>query len=142
MPSYRYLRDIEPEELQPDKLPEYTKNQKRKNWWQYNWKWVALGLALVLVAVFLLRDVASAVQPDVSIGIVQPDTLPDEVVEKLGQALAELAGDWNEDGKTAASVEQYTITPYAGEDDSQPADPYAQMAGITQICTIPIMGEI
>lgn len=138
MPSYRYLRDIKPEDTQVKKPRQYTKKEKAANWWHYHWKWVAVGLAVVLLATFLLRDLIGTAKPDIIIGFVRTEALPDEVVQKLQEGLQALTQDTNGDGKVLVQVDVYTISPYAGEDEqgetgSGYVDPYAQMAGTTQL---------
>ena len=44
MASYRYERDIRPEDLIPDQPPQLTPAQRRANWWHYHWYYVALLL--------------------------------------------------------------------------------------------------
>lgn len=50
MASYRYERDIRPEDLIPDQPPQLTPAQRRANWWHYHWYYVALLLCAALAA--------------------------------------------------------------------------------------------
>ncbi|MFV0413135.1 MAG: hypothetical protein ACK5L3_07670, partial [Oscillospiraceae bacterium] len=83
------------------------------------------------------------VKPDISIGIISPSSLPDDLTVKLQESLAAYAEDVNGDGKIVVQIEVYAIT--AGTEESEPAesqaesqpltaqDPYTQMAGVTRL---------
>ena len=48
MASYRYERDIKPEDLVPEKPRELTPAEARANWWHYHWYYVVLIAAAEL----------------------------------------------------------------------------------------------
>ena len=48
MASYRYERNISPEDLVPEKTRELTPAEARANWWHYHWYYVVLIAAAVL----------------------------------------------------------------------------------------------
>ena len=50
MASYRYERDIKPEDLIQETPPPLTPAQQRANWWHYHWYYVVL-IAAALLAV-------------------------------------------------------------------------------------------
>lgn len=50
MASYRYERDITPEDLIQETPPPLTPAQQRANWWHYHWYYVVL-IAAALLAV-------------------------------------------------------------------------------------------
>lgn len=152
MPSYQYLRDIKPEDLQPEEKPDYSKKDKAKNWWRYHRVIVLVVIIAVLVVAFFVRDMVTRVQPDINIGVVTPYALPNELVEKIQVGLAESLPDLNGDSKITAQVSTFTIQAQAVEDASGNAasvpavtsgseasqaagmtDPYVQMAGVTQL---------
>lgn len=140
MPSYRYLRDIKPENQAPQPPPEYSKKDKAKNWWHYHWGWVAAAAALLAVVVYFIISIVTQVNPDYTIGIVTPFSLPEELTAQLTNGLAPLLPDKNGDGKTIVAIEIYTIAPSVEEgavssqsESTRPTDPYTQMAGITRL---------
>ena len=47
MASYRYERNISPEDLVPEKTRELTPAEARANWWHYHWYYVVLIAAAV-----------------------------------------------------------------------------------------------
>ena len=47
MASYRYERNISPEDLVPEKTRELTPAEARANWWHYHWYYVVLIAATV-----------------------------------------------------------------------------------------------
>ncbi|MDL2323812.1 hypothetical protein LJC61_01495 [Ruminococcaceae bacterium OttesenSCG-928-A16] len=139
MPSYRYLRDLKPEDQKPEPPPEYSQKEKAKNWWHYHWGWVAGGVALVALVVYFVVTTLGRTQPDYTIGIVTPFSPPDQLTSQLASSLAPLLPDKNGDGQTVVAIEVYTMAPAAeeGEETSgitaADADPYTQMAGVTRL---------
>lgn len=134
MPSYRYLRDIEPEQKKPEEQKEYTKQEKLKNWWTYHWGWVAGGIAAAALLASMLVPVFNKVTPDATFGILSPAAIPDSLVAALESGLAEHIGDRNGDGKAVVSVETFIISLDQGESESGTiVDPNLQMAGIVRL---------
>ena len=104
MASYRYERDIKPEDLIPDTPRKLTPAEARANWWHYHWYYVlAIVLAVLAVGYFIWSRVTE-VEPDYTVAVVSrtdPDTaFLAEVEEKL-EALGE---DVNGDGKVKVNV--------------------------------------
>ena len=102
---YRWLaKDVKPEEKR-----ELTKEEKIQNWWYYH-KWHVL---IAVVALFLVADFVGDIlrerrnQPDYSVAYVGSSYLPDDTVEQLKAALAELGEDLNGNGKVQVAVHQY-----------------------------------
>src|SRR5699024_99112 len=85
--SYRYERDIRPEDLIPDQPPQLTPAQRRANWWHYHWYYVALLLCAALAAGAYLWHLAADVEPDYTVTVVSrlspEEALLDAVEEKL-----------------------------------------------------------
>jgi hypothetical protein len=133
MPSYRYLKDIDPDSLRPKAPPEYTKKQRAANWWRYHWGWAAAGLACAAALVFFVLDMADSKPPDLSIGIVAPYLLPDALLLRLQTELALVTEDLNGDGEVVVSVSQYTVSAPGAEDAGGAMDPALQMAGVTRL---------
>lgn len=151
MPSARYTLNIDPEDLKPDTPPEYTPKQKRQNWWQYNKKWVAIGLVVLVIVAIGIRDMTQRVQPDYKVLYVSPTYLLDAVNQQLTEGIAAMGQDLNGDGQVKVEIitcqvnfydqdgdeitetgEKATVT----EDDWNPNaanDAYAHMAGVTRL---------
>lgn len=53
MASYRYERDIKPEDLIQETPPPLTPAQQRANWWHYHWYYVVLIAAALLAVGYL-----------------------------------------------------------------------------------------
>lgn len=149
MPSYRYTREISPDDLQPTASPELSGKDKRKNWWHYHWKILVIILIIAALLASFVYELVSQDTPDLSIGVLSPTDLPTSVVELLQEQLGALVGDVNGDGKTVVQVTVFTVAlgdEEAQEEDSTGADtslttsseaytytdPYAQMAGVTK----------
>lgn len=157
MPSYQYLKDIKPEDLQPEPDKNYSKKEKASNWWHYHWIWFVVGgIALVLI-IFFVRDIVTQVDPDLTIGVLNPSGLPDQLTTKLEEQLAELTEDTNGDGQVSVRVSVFTVNAPMSEEEIAAAeaeaqnpspaensaedfsatmtvdDPYTQMAGVTQL---------
>lgn len=104
MASYRYERDIKPEDLVPDEPRELTKAEAQANWWHYHWYYVlAIAAAVLLVGYFVWSRVTE-VTPDYTVAVVSrtdPDT---EFLAELETKLEALADDVNGDGKVKVEV--------------------------------------
>lgn len=112
----------------------YTRQEKAANWWHYHWIALAVAVAVILVAAWVVHDALSQTEPDLRVGCVGAHALPAETAEALQQALLPYAADRNGDGEVVVQVNSYTVT-FTGQSSAETAvaDPYAQMAGITQL---------
>lgn len=142
MASYRYLRDIDPEDLKPDAPRDYSQKEKSANWWHYHWKMVAVILVCVIFALWILSDIfSSGPTPDYYVTLVSPDMTPDEVCTALEAALTPYAQDRNGDGQTIVEVRGITMEFSGGigaDSSSQAAggditQMYNSMAGATRL---------
>ena len=104
MASYRYERDIKPEDLVPEKPRELTPAEARANWWHYHWYYVVLIAAAVLLVGYFVWSRVTEVKPDYTVAVVgrvDPDAaFLSEVEAKLEAA----ANDVNGDGKVKVNV--------------------------------------
>lgn len=110
MASYRYLREIAPEELQPEQPRQYTRRERAANWWHYHWK-MAAAAALVCLGILLFWSDQAAHAPasDYTITVVGPEALPEGLCTALEEALALYAEDRNADGRTVLTVQSIKL---------------------------------
>ncbi len=104
MASYRYERDIKPEDLVQEESRELTPAEARANWWHYHWYYVALIAAAVLALGYFAWQRATTVEPDDTVTVVGR-TEPDEAfLSALETKLESLSEDVNGDGKIKVEV--------------------------------------
>ena len=104
MASYRYERDIKPEDLVQEEFRELTPAEARANWWHYHWYYVALIAAAVLALGYFAWQRATTVEPDDTVTVVGR-TEPDEAfLSALETKLESLSEDVNGDGKIKVEV--------------------------------------
>ena len=110
MASYRYLRDIKPEDLQPEAEHVPTKAEAAKNWWYYHWKFVLAGIAGAAVIFWFAHDIVLGYQsqPDTSIALVGSGLL-DNQKSSVQSLFTPLITDVNGDGRVIFSLNSYEI---------------------------------
>ena len=104
MASYRYERDIKPEDLVPDTPRPLTKAEARANWWHYHWYYVVFIAAAVLALGYFIWNRVTEVEPDYTVAVVgrtDPDTA---FLADLETRLEAIGEDMNGDGKVKVSV--------------------------------------
>ena len=104
MASYRYERDIKPEDLIQETPSPLTPAQQRANWWHYHWYYVVLIAAALLAVGYFVWNRVTEVRPDYTVAVVSrtdPDTA---FLSQLETQLEALAGDVNGDGKVKVTV--------------------------------------
>lgn len=113
------------EQYTPEPSPrEYTKQEKARNWWHYHWVMVLVAVIVAVILGWLIHDMFFRVQPDVEIGYVGPQRLPEATVQSLQEALAPYCSDLNGDGQVVVQISEFTLD-FA---TSESADPYSQLA--------------
>lgn len=134
MASYRYERDINPDELIPNAPRQYTRRERWNNWWDYNLKWVLVfGLIAAFFAYSFIGQYFFTTHPDYNVAVVAPYFLPQDTVDALEQQLAQYGSDLNGDGQVAVTVNVYTVS-YGSETESE-TDAYLAMAGTTKMAS-------
>ncbi len=112
-------RDVKPE-VPPHEM---TPKEKRKNWWHYHWKMVAVIAVAVAAAVSMILHNLGVTEPvvDYQVAYVGSERLSDETVEELTDFFESQGEDASGDGKVTVSITQYVF--YENTDDYD----YAQL---------------
>jgi hypothetical protein len=143
MASYRYLRDIRPEDLKPEAERALTPREKWANWWHYNAKLVLVFAAVAAGVIYFCYDVFwnKPPQPDYQVAVVG-GTLTDNQIESLQERLAAVAEDINGDGQVLVQVNSYDVdyskAGLAAEDVDVPGSSASSSAGST-VSSMPSM---
>ena len=104
MASYRYERDIKPEDLIPEKPRELTPAEVRANWWHYHWYYVAAIAAAVLLTGYFVWSRVTEVKPDYTVAVVSRTDPDAAFLTELEERLESLGEDVNGDGKVKVNV--------------------------------------
>lgn len=118
MASYRYERNISPEDLVPEKPRELTPAEARANWWHYHWYYVVLIAAAVLLVGYFVWSRVTEIKPDYTVavvGCVDPDAAFLSEVETKLEAVVD---DVNGDGKVKVNVKSIWLALDYDEQDS------------------------
>lgn len=110
--------------------PPQTPHGKWENFWYYHKFHVLIAVLIVLLLIFLVRDLTEKHEPDYQIGILTETQLPEEVRSVLEQKLAAYGEDLNGDGRVLVSVNAYLIVM---EDGKEISDPALQMASVAKL---------
>ena len=116
-------------DVKPDPKKEYTKKELRANWWDYNLKWVLLGVAAAIALGFLIRDIFFRTEPDYEVAIIARAIPPEETRDALKARLEEMGEDLNGDGKVVADVLVYEM----GFDEEDYIDVEMAQAAVTRL---------
>ncbi len=125
-------------DVKPDPKKEYTKKELRANWWDYNLKWVLLGIAAAVALGFLIRDIFFRTKPDYEVGIVSTAIPPEETRDALKARLEELGEDLNGDGKVVVDVLVYEL----GFSAEQVTDVNMTQAAVTRLTVDMSSGDV
>ena len=90
---------------------EYTKAQRRANWWRYHKCHVCVGLLLLLAACSFAWGKVQAWrdQPDYQIAYVGTAYLPEETEQQIKESFVALGEDANGNGKITVQLNQYVF---------------------------------
>ena len=99
-------RDVKPAEKK-----ELTKEEKRRNWWDYHkWHVVIAVVCLILAADRVFDMVRNARnEPDYTIAYVGVTALPVDLIEAVEEAVAEHGEDLNGNGKVQVELMEYQL---------------------------------
>ena len=95
-------------DVKKDTPYEMTKEERRRNWWDYHWKQVLIYSALAVVAIVGLVQFVTRDRPDYEIAYVGVNDLP-VAYEYLEEELATLGEDLNGDRKVIVSIRPYLV---------------------------------
>ena len=91
------------------KLKKFT-----KEWYQYIWDYykahILVSIAVVLLAAFLIADMADNIKYDMNVNYIATDVIPQETSEKLSLMCAENSEDLNKNGKVDIAINQLNFT--------------------------------
>lgn len=104
MASYRYERNIRPEDLVQEPPRVLTPQERRANWWHYHWYYVALILAALLAAGWYAWQNLTAVRPDYVVTVVSRTDPAPELLEQVQAQLEAVGLDENGDGRITVEV--------------------------------------
>lgn len=134
MASYRYERDIDPNDILPTVKKQYTRRERWNNWWDYNLKWVLIiGLIVGFFAYSFIGQYLFTAHPDYNVAVVSPYFLPQDTVTALEQQLAQYGDDLNGDGEVLVTLNVYTIDFGRDSGVESESDAYLTMAGTTKL---------
>ncbi len=110
MASYSYTRDLKDEDLAPPEVHVYTKKELWENWWDYNLKWVLMGIGAVAILVYFLVD-AFILTPkvDYQIAIISADSIYDSTLTDISDSLSPYLEDTTGDGVVTLDVYSYVV---------------------------------
>lgn len=106
--------------IQPEEKTTYTRTQKMKNWWRYNWVWVLLSVLLLITGGdILLKALGIGItRPDYQAAYIASAPLEEKTIAALESALASLGEDCNGDGRVLFQVNSYVDMAVSGESDA------------------------
>ena len=104
MASYRYERNIRPEDLVQEPPRVLTPKERRANWWHYHWYYVALILAALLAAGWYAWQNLTAARPDYVVTVVSRTDPAPELLEQVQAQLEAVGSDENGDGRITVEV--------------------------------------
>ena len=104
MASYRYERNIRPEDLVQEPPRVLTPKERRANWWHYHWYYVALIPAALLAAGWYAWQNLTAVRPDYVVTVVSRTDPAPELLEQVQAQLEAVGSDENGDGRITVEV--------------------------------------
>lgn len=109
MASYRYTKDIKPEDVAPQDTPTVSKKDKFKNFVYYH-KFAIIAVPLALIfAIWAIVDLFATPKPDYVITVITENTLDSQFLDQLQSKLAAYGEDVNGDGKVLLYVNNYVI---------------------------------
>ncbi len=128
MARERYLLNAEEDKIHGEAAPE-TPASKRKDWWDYNRRYVFLGLLLLAVIGFTIYSVATNVKPDYHVALLTKYPFPTSSIDNLGRYISDYGEDLNGDGQVVAYVSAYNL----GSGDATGQDSPALQASIIRL---------
>lgn len=99
----------DPEAEKKAEQSDRTPHGKWDNFWYYH-KWhIVLGVAAVLVVVWLTVSTLQTVKPDYTVGMLTQKTYPEAMLDSFSKEIAKYGKDLNGDGKVVVQIVQYSL---------------------------------
>lgn len=107
MARERYLKDAGESTIHNDAYLNMSREEKRKNWWDYN-KWLVIlgAIALVMISYYIYKA-ATYVEPDYHVALLTQVSVEDAALTDLADHLEQYATDRNGDGEVKVEVMLY-----------------------------------
>lgn len=90
----------------------YTLGQKISNFFYHNKWWLGIGCFFIIAAGYMIYDVATKVNPDMTIMLLANDDLIYEKTAAVQELFGEYCGDRNDDGEINVSVYYMPLSEY------------------------------
>lgn len=121
----------EDEAFEQEPVPEkkYTLKERVSNFFYHNKIYVIIGVLGAGLVSFLLYDILSKVNPDITVMIIKQDDFLMNNTEAVAEALEKYCMDYNNDGKIKVEV----IYSPATTEDKNPVDVYSNQAYQTRL---------
>ncbi len=132
MASYSYTRDLKEEDLAQPEAHVYTKKELWENWWDYNLRWVIVGVIAAGILIYLLLDVlVFTADVDYQLAIVSPTSISESILTEMEETLSAQLEDVSGDGVVTVEVYSYmvdlstydTVTAVTGETEEVVEEP-------------------
>lgn len=90
--------------------PKTESRLKHENFWYHYKVHVIVGMFLLIVSVFFIKDLLFRTIPDATIILVSSEYLPDESIDSLAAELEGIADDFNGDKKVSILIDRIVVS--------------------------------
>lgn len=107
MARERYLHDSGESTIHDNSYLNMSREEKRKNWWDYNKWFVVLGLIAVIMIFYYTYQHITYVEPDYHVAFLTQVSIEDKALGDLADHLEQYGEDRNGDGEVKIEVVLY-----------------------------------
>ncbi|MBE6732032.1 MAG: hypothetical protein E7564_10120 [Ruminococcaceae bacterium] len=107
MARERYLLDSGESTIHDDSYLNMSREEKRKNWWDYNKWYVVLGLIAVIMIFYYTYQHITYVEPDYRVALLTQVSVEDAALTDLADHLEPYGEDLNGDGEVKIEILMY-----------------------------------